>query len=262
MARRQLNDKRVVLTGASSGIGSALAAELSRRGARLLITARRADRLQAVANRLGSAEQEVLVVAGDLTDLATQAAIVQVVQQRWSGIDLLINNAGIGALGPFAMASSSRMRRVMEVNFMAPVELIRLCLPWLRLGNQPMIVNVSSVLGYRAMPNKSEYCASKFALCGFSSALRAELARESIDVLVVSPSTTQSEFFDRVIESPASTSRKSFGLMPAERVAQLACDAMERGRAEVVLSWGGKGLVWLNRWFPSLMDRFAEKFGQ
>ena len=99
-----------------------------------------------------------------------------------------------------SQAGEERLRRVMEVNFFAPVELIRSAIPLLREGKRPLIVNISSVFGHRAVPRKSEYCASKFALHGFSDALRAELAREGIDVLLVSPSTTQSEFFDMVLE--------------------------------------------------------------
>jgi short-subunit dehydrogenase len=112
----------------------------------------------------------------------------------------LVNNAGIGAIGPFAEASPERLRKIMEVNFFAPAELIRSALPLLEAGKRPLIVNVSSVLGHRGIPKKSEYCASKFALHGFSDALRCELAPRGIDVLLVSPSTTATEFFDNVIE--------------------------------------------------------------
>ena len=106
-------------------------------------------------------------------------------------------------MGPFAGAGPDRLRRIMEVNFFAPVETIRAALPLLRYGRQPIVVNIGSVLGRCAVPDKSEYCASKFALHGFSDALRAELASEMVDVLLVSPSTTQSEFFDRLLSGPA-----------------------------------------------------------
>lgn len=261
MTRRRLMGKRVVLTGASSGIGRALAFELAQRGAELLITARRAERLEVITRELTGLGAVARYVAGDITAESTRAAIAKFVADEWNGLDLLVNNAGVGALGPFALAGPERLRRVLDTNFLAPAELIRICLPALRLGSQPLIVNIGSVLGHRAMPNKSEYCASKFALQGFSSALRAELVQEGIGVLVVSPSTTETEFFDAVLESRPGIRQRSLGRMPSKRVAVLACNAMERGTSEVVLSWGGRGLVWLNRWFPRAMDWFAQRFG-
>jgi short-subunit dehydrogenase len=139
--------------------------------------------------------------------------------------------------------------------------LIRAALPWLRLGRQPLIVNVGSVLGHCAVGRKSEYCASKFALRGLSDALRIELAREGIAVLLVSPSTTQSEFFDQLVASAAESSR-SFGRpMPADRVAAQIVAAMCRGRREIVLSRGGKLLVWLQRWAPALLTRLLVRWG-
>src|SRR5204862_1887651 len=115
--------------------------------------------------------------------------------REFGGLDALVNNAGIGALGRFDQADEARLRQVMEVNFFAPAEFVREALPHLKAGNRPIVVNIGSVLGHRAVPEKSEYCASKFALHGFSDALRAELAPLGIDVLLVSPSTTTSEFF-------------------------------------------------------------------
>jgi short-subunit dehydrogenase len=103
----------------------------------------------------------------------------------------------------------------MEVNFFAPAEFIREALPLLQHGKQPIVMNVSSVLGHRAVPEKSEYCASKFALHGLSDALRAEFVKRGIDVLLVSPSTTASEFFD-VADGAASQPQRQFGSMPAE----------------------------------------------
>ena len=103
----------------------------------------------------------------------------------------------------------------MEVNFFAPAELIRAALPLLRAGRRPLIVNIGSVLGHVAVPHKSEYCASKFALHGLSDALRAELSREGIDLLLVSPSTTESEFADHVVETDGRPPRRLLGRMSA-----------------------------------------------
>jgi len=123
----------------------------------------------------------------------------------------------------------------------------------LKGGNRPIIVNIGSVLGHRAMPEKSEYCASKFALHGLSDAVRAELAPLGIDVLVVSPSTTTSEFFD-VAAGQSTKLQGRFGAMPAETVARHAVAAIAAGRHEVILSLSGKLLVWLDRLCPPLAD--------
>jgi short-subunit dehydrogenase len=167
----------------------------------------------------------------------------------------------VGAIGPFARAHEDRLRRVMEVNFFAPAELIRVALPMLRAGQRPLIVNIGSVLGHRAVANKSEYCASKFALHGLSDALRAELAGEGIDLLLVSPSTTRSEFADHLLEADSRPSRWQFGQMSADQVAARAIRAMCRGRHEIILSPGGKLLVWLDRLSPPLLNRLIARFG-
>ena len=133
---------------------------------------------------------------GDITEPAIRGRLLDVARTEFGGLDCLINNAGMGGIGNFADTNESRLRRIMEVNFFAPLELTRLAIPKLRHGNRPLIVNVASVLGHRAVPKKSEYCASKFALHGFSDSLRSELAPQGIDVLIVSPSTTDTEFFD------------------------------------------------------------------
>ena len=148
----------------------------------------------------------------------------------------------------------------MEVNFFAPVEFTRAVLPMLKRSSYALIVNVSSVLGHRAVPFKSEYCASKFALHGFSDALRAELARDKIDVLLVSPSTTQSEFFDHVLGNKEKP-RGRFGAMTPAKVARRIAWAMRSGRHEIILPFGGRLLVWLDRLCPPLADRLVAWFG-
>jgi len=254
----------VLITGATSGIGAALALALAREGCRILITGRREERLVALAEQLRERAESVDHLAGDLTDPATRRALVALAAERLGGLDALINNAGLGGWGPFAESSEARLREIMELNFFAPAELTRAFLPQLRAGCQPIIVNLGSVLGHRAVPNKSEYCASKFALHGLSDALRAELAAHGIDVLHVCPSTTRTEFFDHVlaaehVERPA-PQRRARGLMSPDEVAARIVSAMRRGRHEIVLSAGGKLLVWLDRWWPWLADQLVARF--
>ncbi|MDA1052368.1 MAG: SDR family oxidoreductase [Planctomycetota bacterium] len=260
MARRKIEGLRTIVTGASSGMGRQIACELAKQGARLIVTARRAERLEELLAELRTLDADAVAVVGDVVDAATRTALVETARREFGGLDALVNNAGIGAIGPFSDADEDRLRRVMEVNFFAPVELIRLAVPLLRQGNRPIIANVSSVLGHRAVANKSEYCASKFALHGFSDALRCELAGDGIDVLLVSPSTTSSEFFDRVIDKRDDSNAQLPHAMSPRVVAQKTVQAMRRGQHEVILSAGGKALVWLDRLCPPLMNRILARF--
>jgi short-subunit dehydrogenase len=252
MARRRIQGLRAIVTGASSGIGRELVKALIAGGASVVAMARRQERLEELAGQIAAVER-LAWIAGDVTSAADRAAAIDLCERRFGGLDALVNNAGIGAVGPFALAGDDRLRQIMEVNLFAPAEFIRQALPSLRQGKHPIVVNVSSVLGHRAVPSKSEYCASKFALHGFSDSLRTELAREGIDVLVVSPSTTQSEFFERALGRNDEPQGR-FGRMPAEVVARRTVAAMRAGRREIILSAGGKLLVWLDRLCPPLAD--------
>jgi short-subunit dehydrogenase len=262
MAHRPIRGARTIVTGASSGIGRALALELARQAARLVVTARREPRLVELVAEIRATGGEAYQVAGDVTDPQHRQNVLTAAQTQLGGLDLLINNAGVGAHGPFRQADTARLRRVMEVNFFSAAELIRSALPLLQAGRRPMIANVVSVLGHRAVPYKSEYCASKFALHGFSDALRCELTEFGIDVLLVSPSTTQTEFFDSVLDERGKMTRPSRRSMSPEAVACKTVRAIRRGRHEIILSPGGQLLVWLDRLCPPLADRLVAWFAR
>jgi len=255
MPRRTIQGSRAIVTGASSGIGRAVAAELYRQGAEVVVTARREERLQELIDEIGKPTRKMIAVAGDVTDRTLRQRLLETAIQELGGLDILINNAGIGGVGPFAEAEEDRLRKIMEVNFFAPLELIRLAIPELRHSAKPIITNVGSVLGHFAVPKKSEYCASKFALHGFTDALREELAVEGIDVLLVSPSTTESEFFQRVIDRPPGKAPPwgPFRMSP-EKVARRTVRAIRGGRREIILSASGKLGVWMDRFFPGLLS--------
>jgi short-subunit dehydrogenase len=242
----------VLLTGASSGIGRSLALDLAARGASLILTARRVDRLEAIQQQLDPSGKRVAILAGDLTDPVHRTRLIDACRERFAGrLDALINNAGIGAIGPFEAATERRLRSIFELNFFATTEITRGILPLLHRGNRSVICSVGSVLAHVAVANKSEYCASKFALRGWSDSLRLELKGTGIDVVVVHPSTTRSEFFDSVIDSPDGLKSDSIGSMSCEAVAHQVIAAIERGKAERVLSAGGKALVWSGRMVPA-----------
>lgn len=260
MRGRRLVGMRAVITGASSGIGRELARELGRHGARLLLTARREERLDELSAELSEQHVEVRTLAGDLTDADFRRRLVAAAADWFGALDLLVNNAGSGAVGVFRDAAPERLRDVMEVNFFAPAELIRAALPLLAAGQRPLIANIGSVLGHRAMPGKSEYCASKFALHGLSDAIRAELAPLGIDVLLVHPSTTQSEFFERVVGDRDAVPKNRWTMSPTV-VARRTVAAIRQGKHEIVLSLGGRLLVWTDRLWPWLADQLVARFG-
>ncbi len=258
MARRTLSGCRAIVTGASSGIGWAMAVELAKRQSELLVTARCAEKLDQLVGEITNLGGRAIPVPGDLTDESLRERLVTRARMEWGGLDLLINNAGVGAIGPFLEADPGRLRRVMEINFFAPAELTRLAAPLLQNGHQPLIVNIGSVLGHRAVPFKVEYCASKFAMHGFSDALRSELEASGIDLLLVSPSTTNSEFLGSLLAGERSEGALR-GMSPT-RVVRQAIRAMKNGRDEVILSAGGKLLVWSDRLFPTLVNRAIARY--
>ncbi len=261
MAQRQLTDRRALVTGASSGIGRAIAVDLARRGADLILVARRADRLGEVAAEVAKLGRRAVTVAGDVTDPSVRRNAIEAARRELGGLDILINNAGIAAHGRFEDADPGRLRPIMEVNFFAPVEFIRAALPLLRVGRQPLVVNVGSILGERGAPHKSEYSASKFALHGFSEAVRPELARLGIDVLVVAPGPTESEHFDTLLEDQGELPWGDPRRMPAEEVAREIVRAIERGRHKVIV--GRRSRLWLllNRLAPGIVDRIMARYG-
>ena len=260
MPRRFLAGCRAIVTGASSGIGRELAIQLNAAGGELIVTARRGERLAELRDLVADKGNKFVIVPGDITDPELRRELINTAVRELGGLDLLLNNAGIGAFGPFAEADEERLLRIMEVNFFAPLELIRAALPHLQDGNRPLICNIGSVLGHCAVPNKSEYCASKFALHGFSDALRAELRSQGIDVLLVSPSTTDSEFFSQVIDKPGEDDVPVSPLkMPPAVVARKTLSAIRRGRREVILSTTGNLLVWADRLLPGVVNWYLSR---
>ena len=266
MAARDLTGKRILITGASSGIGWHLAVQLVDAGASVIACARREDKLNELAAAIKAKDEtkakSIVTCVADVTLPKDRSRLLAVCETNFSGVDILINNAGVGAMGRFDEADEQRMRNVFEVNFFGLVEMTRASLPLLKRGDDPLVVNISSVLGHRGAPLKSEYSASKFAVHGFSDAIRAELAGDGVEILLVSPSTTDSEFFDSAIEDDTKKDWKKGGAMPPEKVAAKTIRAMKKRRHEIILTFGGRILVWLDRMIPGLANRMMAKFGQ
>src|SRR5262245_38320393 len=192
--RRKLTGMRMLITGASQGLGRALALAAAAKGCKLVLAARSEDLLREVVQQAEQAGGEAVAVVADVTRAEDRQRMLEAAVSRFGGLDILINNAGVSATGHFSDAAEPRLRTIMEVNFFALTETTRLAIPILAEGNRPMIVNISSVSGRRATPARSEYCASKFAVQGFTEALRAELVRYGIDVLAVCPGLIGTEF--------------------------------------------------------------------
>src|ERR1700731_3263961 len=167
--KRDLQGRRILITGASSGIGRCLAQLLALAGARLAVVARTEDKLRDLARSLAPAE--VVVLPADVTREEDRRRLLDLAQARLGGLDVLINNAGVASWAHFADSSEANLRQIMDVNFFAPAELIRLAIPMLVRGQQPAVVNVAWMCGRRGMPAWSEYSASKYALCGLTEAL-------------------------------------------------------------------------------------------
>jgi short-subunit dehydrogenase len=252
--RRDLRGARLLLTGASSGIGRCIAEQAARAGARLVLTARSTDKLEELARSLTALGAEAFAVPGDVTLDADRQRLVTAAVERFGGLDVLVNNAGVGSWCHFAENSEEILRRIMEVNFFAPAELIRLAIPLLRKGRQPAIVNVASMCGRRGIPAWSEYSASKFALCGLTESLRGEMVRFGIDVLLVLPGLTRSELWQHLLRNTGRYQLDVRKGMTPETVASGILRAVRKNRTETVLGWDARWILRVNRFLPRLVD--------
>ena len=250
---RDLAGKRAILTGASGGIGRATAAALVQAGAKVALAARNADELTRLADTLGRGG-EVVAIPTDITSADDRVRLVNTAAEQLGGIDLLINNAGVGSWGHFATSTPEIMRQVMEVNFFAPIELTRVAMPHLVRGNDPAVVNVASMCGRKGMPAWPEYSASKFALVGMSEAWRGEFARFDVDVITIVPGMTDSGFQKNWLRQQGKAELQFEGGMKPDEVASGIVDAIQRNRREVILGREARRLLRFNRFFPRLTN--------
>jgi len=253
--RRRLAGKRFIVTGASSGVGRAIAVELAGRGARVLATARRGERLDELAR---SVAVPLDSLAGDICDPAFRSRLVGVAGERLGGLDGVVAAAGGGAIGRFQDLTPETFARIMDLDFTAPAELVRAALPALIRGADPVIVLIGSILGLHPLPLHGEYCAAKAALRSLAGTLRTELAAEGVGVLLVDLGPTQSEFWDALVvgdRPPWSRGRR----MPAAVAARAVATAIERRRAEIVPGWQARGYALAARFLPWVIDRAAAR---
>jgi dehydrogenase/reductase SDR family member 7B len=249
--------QRVVVTGASSGIGRALALELAARGARLVLAARREQALQAVHAACANPERHQVITL-DLEDAASLAEkAVAIETLAGGGIDVLINNAGLSLRGLASDTAVAVDRRIMEVNYFGPIALTKALLPGMLARRHGHVVVVSSIVGHISTPMRSAYAASKHALHGFFDALRAEVHDQGIRVTLLLPGYVSTDISLHALgpdgQPHGRMDDNQSGGMPAQACARRMVDAIERGRAEAVISRPYERFGrWLGRHFPAL----------
>jgi NADP-dependent 3-hydroxy acid dehydrogenase YdfG len=198
MKMQELSGKVAVVTGASSGIGEAAARLLVTEGVQVVLVARRRERIEALAAELGP---NVVAITADVADPAQVAGVFNQVQERFAGLDLLFNNAGLGVNAPFEKSDPADWTRMIDVNLYGVLHCTRAAIPLLRGRPGAMICSVSSVGGRYGVPNWSVYSATKFAVVGFHDALRKELGDEGIRVTVLEPGAVRTEFGANVAQA-------------------------------------------------------------
>ncbi len=250
---RNLSEQCGILTGATSGVGRALAKLLAERGTRLVISGRRESRLIDLASEYPGV---LIPFPGDITNSRFQEELVEKARVAFGGIDLVIAAAGVGAVGPFSESSLDTMRSVFEIDFFAPIDLVYQSLPQLKKGRSPAVVLIGSILGVHPLPLHGGYAAAKAALHGFANAVRPELASLGIDVKVAILGPTESEFWDNLVAGERASWSQGRPLS-AETTAAAIVAAMERGGSYVTPGWRAKTYVFLARFFPALIDLFV-----
>lgn len=274
MNKYELRGKTVLLTGGSRGLGLALARELTREGANLVICARDESELDRAQTELRLKGGNVLAVTCDVTDAGQVKDLVARTVERFGSVDVLINNAGIIEVGPMESMTLEDFESAMKIHCYAPLHTIREVVPHMKQQGQGRIVNIASIGGKVAVPHLLPYTASKFALVGLSEGLRAELATHNITVTTVCPGLMRTGSAPHAVFKGQSQAEYAWfstsSVLPmttisAETAAQRIVDAMKNGRAEVVLSvpaWildkvhglapglTSSVLQWVNRFLP------------
>lgn len=254
-----MKNKVVVITGASSGIGRALAKEFAMKGAILSLGARRTELLEKLRNELQGTE-----VLFSKTDVSQEDDCRQLIENtilRYGKIDILINNAGISMRALFEEVDLKVIKQLMDVNFYGTVYCTKYALPHL-LKTRGSLVGVISIAGYVGLPGRTGYSASKFAIRGFLDTIRIENLKKGLHVLVAAPGFTASEVRKVALTNDGSqqgeTPRNEEKMMSAEECAQRIVRAIEKRKRELVLTFvEGKLTVFLGKFFPSLLDKLT-----
>lgn len=254
-------DKVVIVTGGTDGIGKALVEELIKAGAKVSTCGRNHDKLYRLQTEFASAELQTMVA--DVSSENDCRRLIELTQKVYGGIDVLINNAGISMRAELKDTAVDVIRKVMDINFFGAVYCTKYALPFL-IERKGTVVGVSSIAGYRGLPGRSGYSASKYALQGWMEAIRTELLESGVNVMWVCPGFTTSNIRNAALnkegekqgESPMDEGK----MMTAEECAKRILSAIEKRKRTVVMTFQGKQTVFLNKFFPKLADKMVRKF--
>jgi short-subunit dehydrogenase len=254
-------EKIIVITGGTDGIGKALVAEFLHKGAKVATCARTASKLSDLKN--GFPGKPLFTMVADVSKEEDCKNFIENAISKFNGIDILINNAGISMRALFKETQLETLKKVMDINFWGTVYCTKYSLNSI-LKNKGTIVGVSSVAGYRGLPGRSGYSASKFAVNGWLEALRTELLETGVNVMWVCPGFTQSNIrnvaLNKNAQSQGESPMEEEKLMSPEECARHIIKAIEKRKRTLVLTFKGKETVFMNKFFPSLTDKLTRKF--
>lgn len=255
-----MKNKVIIITGASSGIGKALALELGSLEAKIVITGRRKEALDTVEQELRQKNVEVLSIVADSAIEEDNERIINETIKRFQKIDVLINNAGISMRALFEDTKIEVIKQIMDINFYGMVYATKYALPYI-LESKGSIVGISSINGYRGTPARTGYTASKFAMNGFLEALRTEVMKRDVHILVACPGFTASNIrkyaLDQNGNPQGESPREEQKMMSAETVAKKIINAIQKRKRDLILTRQGKLAVFLNKWLPKMMDKIV-----
>lgn len=255
-----MKGKTVIITGGTSGIGKALAAEFGAKGSNIVITGRNAERLREAEEELRAKGVEVLGIQADVSREEDNKILAEKTAEHFGGIDILINNAGISMRAPFETLDLSVMHKLMDINFFGAVYATKYCLPYI-LERKGAVLGISSIAGFRGLPGRAGYSSSKFALQGFLETLRTEMLYRGVHVLTVAPGFTASNIRKTALTSDGSaqgeTPRNESKMMSAEECAVRVYKALRKKKKVLILTTQGKLTVFLNKLFPGFMDKLV-----
>lgn len=254
-----MQNKVVLITGASSGIGKALAEEFAKQGAKLSLAARNEEKLSEISEKL-SKITETFFVKTDVTKESDCDNFVSKSLEKFGKIDILINNAGISMRAPFEELDLSVLKSLIDVNFWGMVYCTKFALPHIK-KQKGTIVGISSIAGFRGLPYRTGYSSSKFAMNGFLESLRTELLQSGTNVLIAAPGFTASNIRKTALNAEGKTQdespRNEQKMMSAEEVAQRIVKAIRKRKKFVVMTSQGKLTVFLNKWLSKKMDKIV-----
>ena len=264
---KNFKDKTVIITGASSGIGEALAYEFAREGANVVIAARNAERLAEVAANIKQQTGRndggnVLTVVCDVSREIDCRELIGEAVARFGGVDVLVCNAGISMRAILDEVSTDVLRRLMDVNFWGTVYPVKYALPWLQ-ASRGSIVGVSSVAGLHGLPGRTGYSASKYAMTGFLETVRVENLKKGLHVMVACPGFTATNVRFTALTKDGTpqgkTPREEGKMMSADQVARRILKGVKRRRRLLLMEWEGRATHFIKKFAPRFLDRMFYK---